>query len=389
MKIDWNKKYNTIAVYVFLVIAAVILFYLGLSRISDLFDKIEVVISILQPFIIGFAIAYILNFMLKFYEDRVLKDDYLKKIKIKKKRTLGLIMTYFTAMLFIYLFSHFVMPQLIDSISRLANNVPKYGPNIINTADEVMRKFKISQEQMDAISETLKNVSSHVSKIVIDFIPTIGTYAAKFASRLWNIVLGFIISIYMLADKEKFAAIFKKVVFSIFNKNYSNKILMLASKSNDTFGKFFIGKIIDSAIIGVLTFVVLSVARMPYTLLLSVIIGLTNIIPFFGPFIGAIPSFIIILCVDPIKALWFIAIIFVIQQIDGNLIGPKILGDSIGISAFWILFAILVAGKFMGIVGMIRGVPVFAVIYTIIKENVENRLDKKGLKTDTRDYYDK
>ncbi|MSR89975.1 AI-2E family transporter [Inconstantimicrobium porci] len=389
MKIDWNKKYNTIAVYVFLVIAAVILFYLGLSRISDLFDKIEVVISILQPFIIGFAIAYILNFILKLYEDRVLKDDYLKKIKIKKKRTLGLIMTYFTAMLFIYLFSHFVMPQLIDSISRLANNVPKYGPNIINTADEVMRKFKISQEQMDTISETLKNVSSHVSKIVIDFIPTIGTYAAKFASRLWNIVLGFIISIYMLADKEKFAAIFKKVVFSIFNKNYSNKILMLASKSNDTFGKFFVGKIIDSAIIGVLTFVVLSIARMPYTLLLSVIIGLTNIIPFFGPFIGAIPSFIIILCVDPIKALWFIAIIFVIQQIDGNLIGPKILGDSIGISAFWILFAILVAGKFMGIVGMIIGVPVFAVIYTIIKENVENRLDKKGLKTDTRDYYDK
>lgn len=389
MKIDWNKKYNTIAVYVFLVIAAVILFYLGLSRISALFDKIEVVLSILQPFIIGFAIAYILNFLLKFYEDRVLKDDYLKKIKIKKKRTLGLIMTYFTAMLFIYLFSHFVMPQLIDSISRLANNVPKYGPNIINTADEVMRKFKISQEQMDAISETLKNVSSQVSKIVIDFIPTIGTYAAKFASRLWNIVLGFIISIYMLADKEKFAAISKKVVFSVFNKNYSNKILMLASKSNDTFGKFFIGKIIDSAIIGVLTFVVLSVARMPYTLLLSVIIGLTNIIPFFGPFIGAIPSFIIILCVDPIKALWFIVIIFVIQQIDGNLIGPKILGDSIGISAFWILFAILVAGKFMGIVGMIIGVPVFAVIYTIIKENVENRLDKKGLKTDTRDYYDK
>ena len=389
MKIDWNKKYNTIAVYVFLVIAAVILFYLGLSRISALFDKIEVVLSILQPFIIGFAIAYILNFLLKFYEDRVLKDDYLKKIKIKKKRTLGLIMTYFTAMLFIYLFSHFVMPQLIDSISRLANNVPKYGPNIINTADEVFRKFKISLEQMDAISETLKNVSSQVSKIVIDFIPTIGTYAAKFASRLWNIVLGFIISIYMLADKEKFAAISKKVVFSVFNKNYSNKILMLASKSNDTFGKFFIGKIIDSAIIGVLTFVVLSVARMPYTLLLSVIIGLTNIIPFFGPFIGAIPSFIIILCVDPIKALWFIAIIFVIQQIDGNLIGPKILGDSIGISAFWILFAILVAGKFMGIVGMIIGVPVFAVIYTIIKENVENRLDKKGLKTDTRDYYDK
>lgn len=389
MKIDWNKKYNTIAVYVFLVIAAVILFYLGLSRISSLFDKIGVAISILQPFIMGFAIAYILNFVLKFYENRVLKDDYLIKVKIKRKRTVGLIMTYFTAILFIYLFSHFVMPQLIDSIAGLANNVPKYGPNIINTADDVMRRFKLDQEQMDTITKALNNIASQVSKAVIDFIPTIGTYAAKFASRLWNIVLGFIISIYMLADKEKFAAMSKKVVFSIFNKNYSYKILRLASKSNDTFGKFFIGKIIDSAIIGVLTFIVLSIARMPYTLLISVIIGLTNIIPFFGPFIGAIPSFIIILCVSPTKALWFLVIIFVIQQIDGNLIGPKILGDSIGISAFWILFAILVAGKFMGIVGMIIGVPVFAVIYTIIKENVENRLDKKGLKTDTRDYYDK
>ena len=154
-----------------------------------------------------------------------------------------------------------------------------------------------------------------------------------------------------------------------------------------TFGKFLVGKLLDSCIIGVLTFFILTVCKMPYTILISVIVGITNIIPFFGPFIGAIPSFIIILFVSPVKALWFLLIILIVQQIDGNIIGPKILGDSIGISAFWILFAILVAGKFLGIVGMIVGVPLFAVIYSLLKEVVEGRLKKKGLKTDTKDYY--
>lgn len=387
MKIDWNKKYNTIAVYAFLVIAASMIFYLGISRISAVVDKIGVALSILQPFIIGFAIAYILNFLLKFYEKKVLTDKIMKKIKIKKKRMVSLILTYFTAILFLYLFSRFVVPQLIDSIVGLTNNVPKYISNIIETADNVMIKFKINQEQMDAITKALNNVATYVSKVAIELLPTIGTFAAKIASRLWNIALGFIISIYMLADKEKFCAISKKITCSIFNEKYANRILNLSTKSNKVFGNFFIGKIIDSAIIGVLTFIVLAIVKMPYTILISVIIGLTNIIPFFGPFIGAIPSFIIILCVSPTKALWFLVIIFIIQQLDGNVIGPKILGDSIGISAFWILFAILVSGKFLGLVGMIIGVPVFVVVYNIIKECVEDRLNKKGLKTDTKDYF--
>ena len=160
-------------------------------------------------------------------------------------------------------------------------------------------------------------------------------------------------------------------------------------RSNYTFGKFLSGKILDSLIIGIMTFIILYVCKMPYALLVSVIVGITNIIPFFGPFIGAVPSFIIILFVDPVKALWFLLIVFVIQQIDGNIIGPKILGDSIGISAFWILFAILVAGKFLGIVGMVIGVPLFAVVYSIIKEIVEERLRKKGLKVQTEDYIKK
>lgn len=153
-----------------------------------------------------------------------------------------------------------------------------------------------------------------------------------------------------------------------------------------TFSKFIGGKILDSVIIGILTFIILTIFKMPYVLLISVIIGVTNIIPFFGPFIGGIPSAIIILFASPIQALWFIIIIIVIQQIDGNIIGPKILGDSIGISAFWILFSLLVAAKFMGVVGMIIGVPLFAIIYSIIKEVVEDKLRKKGLPVETEEY---
>ena len=197
-----------------------------------------------------------------------------------------------------------------------------------------------------------------------------------------------IISIYLLIDKEKFFALGKKVTASLFNEKHTRVILDLAKRTNLTFGRFIGGKIVDSAIIGVLTFIILTIFKMPYVLLISVIIGITNVIPFFGPFIGAIPSAIIILFVSPIQAIWFLVIVLVIQQVDGNIIGPKILGDSIGISAFWILFSILVAGKLFGLVGMIIGVPMFALIYSIIKDVIEARLKYKGLPIETKNYMD-
>ena len=223
-------------------------------------------------------------------------------------------------------------------------------------------------------------------QVLTNLIPIIGNIFMTFASSVWNIILGIIISIYLLIDKEKFFALGKKVTKALFNEKNSTIILDLADRTNQTFGRFLGGKIIDSAIIGVLSFIILGIFKMPYVLLISVIIGITNIIPFFGPFIGAIPSAIIIMFVSPIQALWFLLIILIIQQIDGNIIGPKILGDSIGISAFWILFAILVAGKLFGLVGMIIGVPMFALIYYIIKDIIEARLTQKGLPKETDNY---
>lgn len=386
MKINWNTKYNTISVYTFIVVCAIIAFYLSISQMSALMNKISHIIVIFKPFIMGFAIAYILDFVLRFYENVVFEIKFFKKFNIKSKRWLGLLFTYVTAFLFIALFIHFVLPQLIDSIVGLVNDIPLYIQDTTKFINGLIDKLDLGEQYQGVINENFNNLIDYIIKVATNLLPMLGGLLTALLSSIWNIVLGLIISIYLLIEKERFFALSKKITYAILPKRAAIKTIELTHRSNDTFGKFLSGKILDSFIIGILTFVVLTIFNMPYTLLISVIVGITNIIPFFGPFIGAIPSVIIILFVSPIKAFWFLVIILIIQQIDGNIIGPKILGDSIGISAFWILFSILVAGKFLGLVGMIIGVPLFAIVYSIIKEIIEDKLDKKGLKTETEDY---
>lgn len=389
MKIEWNNKYTTIATYVFIVACAVILFYLSLSQLGIVLSKISGAIGILQPFIMGFSIAYILNFVLKFFENKVVNDSVCEKLGLKSKarRLLSLLITYVITALVIYLFIIVVLPQLMESIVGLVNDIPMYINETTRFINDTLNNLNIGKENMDLINENFNKFIEYVIKFASNLLPILGTAITSIAASIWNIVLGIIISIYLLIDKEKFCALTKKIVYAVLPGYAAEKTIEITHRSNMTFGKFLMGKIVDSFIIGILTFLILTICKMPYTILISVIVGITNIIPFFGPFIGAIPSFIIILFLSPIKAVWFLVIILVIQQIDGNVIGPKILGDSIGISAFWILFAILVAGKFLGLVGMIIGVPLFAVVYSLLKEIVEARLKKKGLKIDTKDYY--
>ena len=203
-----------------------------------------------------------------------------------------------------------------------------------------------------------------------------------------NLVIGFIVAAYVLAEKEHFFGQGRKIVFALFSEKAGKSIIEKSRKCNEIFGGFVIGKIIDSLIIGVLTFILLSIFNMPYTMLVSIIVCVTNVIPFFGPFIGAIPSFFLILLIDPIKALWFLLIIFLIQQLDGNIIGPKILGNSTGLSAFWVMFAILIAGGLFGFAGMLFGVPVFAIIYYLLSEWIRGKLKKKNLPLETENYMD-
>lgn len=386
MKVEWNKKYTTIAIYAFLVISSSIIVYLMASQAEDLKIKFSGMIATMQPFIIGSAIAYIINFILNFYEKVVFELKYLNKVNRKYRRGIGLLLSYLTAIIVISLFMQFVLPQLVDSIVGLANNIPQYVNDASHVITEISEKFNLESKYMNMIVEKWNELLNYIITLLTNLIPVIGNFIMTIGSSILNIIIGIIVSIYILIDKEKFIALSRKVTFSIFSAERSKRIVELAQRSNETFGKFLSGKILDSLIIGILTFIILTIFKMPYILLISVVIGITNIIPFFGPFFGAIPSAIIILCVSPIKALWFIGIILVIQQIDGNIIGPKILGDSIGISAFWILFSLLIFAKFLGLIGMIIGVPIFAIIYSIIKENVERRLKAKGLPVETEKY---
>lgn len=386
MKIDWNKRYTTIAAYSFLVICCSIIFFSIISEMSAFTDNLGWIVSTLQPFIIGFVIAYLLNFILVFFEEKVLIFDSIKNIKKKNKRGLSILLTYITTFLIIYLFMKFVFPQVVDSVVGLVNDVPTYVTNLTNLLEDMTAKLNTDSKYVVLAMEKWNEFINYIISVITNLLPILGDTIKSIASSVWNIVLGLVISIYLLMDKENFCALSKKMTFALLSKKHAEKVVELNQRSNDTFGKFISGKIIDSVIIGILTFVILTIFKIPYTLLISVIIGITNIIPFFGPFFGAIPSFIIIMFVSPIKALWFLLIIFVIQQLDGNIIGPKILGDSIGISAFWILFSLLVAGKLLGLVGMIIGVPLFAIIYSILKEVIEDKLSKKGLPKDTHDY---
>ena len=385
MKIDWNRKYTTVAVYSFIVIACSIVFYLISSQVKLFSNKISDFIAILYPFIIGFAIAYLLNFILKFIENRIISEK-MKGKSPSKVRAISMLLTYLVAGTLCYLFIHFVWPELLESIIGLFNDIPNYVNNATIMINKLIEEFNLTPASMEILESKWKELTDFIMNFMTDVIPVIGNTIMVVISSLWNIVLGVIVSIYLLKDKEKFFAISKKITYAVFNREHSYKILELTHRANKIFGKFLGGKILDSFIIAIITFVVLTIFKMPYTLLVTVIVGVTNVIPFFGPFFGAIPSVILVRFVSPIKAFWLLIIILIIQQLDGNVIGPKILGDSIGVSAFWILFALLIAGKFLGLVGMLLGVPLFAFIYSIIKDITEERLDKKGLPVNTDDY---
>lgn len=389
MKADWNKKYTTIAIYGFLLALSIILVYFFISQVNIFTDKLDYILIVMQPFIIGFVIAYIINFLLDFYEKKFFEISYIKKLNIKSTKGISIFLSYLTALLILSMIIKFLFPQLMGSIMGLVNDIPRYISIANEFASELINNLDLSQENSSLIMENFNKSVDYIIRFVTNLIPALGLFIGNLISGIWNLVLGIIVSIYLLIDKEKLLALGKKIAYALLSERHANFLVELVHKSNYTFGRFIIGKIIDSAIIGVLTFVILTVFKMPYTILISFIVGITNIIPFFGPFIGAVPSFVIILFISPVKALWFLVIIFVIQQLDGNFIGPKILGDTIGISAFWVLFSILVAGKILGILGMIIGVPLFAIIYSIIKDIIEAKLRTKGLKTETKDYISK
>ena len=260
----------------------------------------------------------------------------------------------------------------------MITNIPVYIENIYEYLKTILKSNSSLYSVIDSLNA---NVTEYVKNIVVPSMDTIMAGVASgitgFIKGVMNVAIGLIVSIYILYDKEMFIRGSVKVLKAVFSPKAYDVIMEALNYTNKVFGGFLSAKIIDSLIIGVLTFIVISIFRVPYALLIAVIVGVTNVIPYFGPFIGAIPCAALLLMIDPSKCLTFIILIFLIQQFDGNVLGPKLIGNKTGIKSFWVLFSILLFGGLFGIVGMIFGVPVFAVIYSIIVSSIDKKLDKK------------
>lgn len=380
----------------FIVLVSVILLYFLLLRIKSIASAIGTLIDILKPITYGLAIAYLLNPIMKFVESYMMKflEKYIPDLKKKEKtsRIVGIFVA--LALLFAVIVALFNMmiPELVQSIKSMIVTLPSQLNRAVDQISEMFKSdtmlgvalTKILEEGTQYLSNWMRTDLMDQLNVLMSNV-TVGVF--NVFQELFNMLIGICVSVYLLYSKETFSKQCKKIVYAVWKPKKANMLLHMTSKSNGFFGGFIIGKIVDSAIIGVLCFIGLSIIDMPYTLLVSVVVGVTNVIPFFGPYIGAIPSAILILLSDPKMGLYFIIFIIVLQQLDGNVIGPTILGDSTGLSAFWVMFAILVGGGMFGVLGMILGVPTFAMIYYIVKIMIEQRLEDKELPIET-DCYD-
>jgi len=382
-----NKKKLAVAVSIYCALIIIIITIGQYSKISALIGS---VLSVMSPLIIGFALAFILNPILNLYEKKVFKF-----IKNKRAlRMLGILCTYVTLCLFSITLALLVIPQVMNSITELTDKFDTYKANTLalldNVLDMLMEKHIIPENiNSDTVIEFIGKQFSTGDSILKTVISFLADNIHIFLIIPKNILVGIFISFYALAAKERIAAQFSKAGRAIIKEDTFNRIKHRILFTNSTFGGYFTGVLMDAILVGIISFVILALFKVPYASLVAVLVAVTNVIPVFGPFLGAIPSALIIFISEPKKVIVFIIAILIIQQIDGNIIAPKILGNSTGMSSLAVIVAITVMGSSLGFVGMLVGVPVFAVIIALIKELTDERLVQKGLSPETADYYPK
>ncbi len=392
---DWDiRPYLSIGLVVFIVFCCCIIVVCVLFRFSAIKGAIGGFMNIAQPILYGLAIGYLMNPIMMFIERGILKIVEKKGTKNKYRhliRTLSSILAVIVFILVIAALLSMVIPQVVSNISHLVDTLPAQ----VNSFIVHMSEWRFGNNEITAYIETyLTSIVDWLEDWLRNSIlPQAKDYAASITNgvinmlnALKNIIIGLVVSIYVMCEKERFEGQSKKIIFSVLPSRAANQVIQIFHTTNNIFGGFIKGKLLDSLIIGIICYIVLSIIQMPYTLLVSVIVGFTNIIPFFGPFIGAIPSTFLILLSDPLYALYFVIFVVVLQQVDGNIIGPKILGDSTGLSSFWVMFAILVGSGLFGVFGMLFGCPVFAVIYYMIQKLVTFLLRKKSMPLETEVY---
>lgn len=397
MKLKLNDKYTTISIYSVIVFVVCLLLVFILFRASAIIPYISKIMSICSPIFIGIVIAYVLNPIADFFENLLRKITKKSSGYSKIFRALSVFITFAIVIFLVSSLIASIVPELLNSIKNLLINIPDYFNLVLKTlgklADRYPEIVDFSEEKIiklrDDIFSQISNFETITSSMFSKkgIVSSITGGALNVLNVLKNVLIGLIIAVYLLFSKENFLGQIKKLIFAMFNHKHASAFLKLSEEANTIFSKFIIGKAIDSIIIGIITFIVLSIMGMPYVLILSFLIGITNMIPVFGPFIGAIPSCALILLSDgPQKAISFVVFIVILQQFDGNVLGPKILGNQLGVSAFWIMCSVIIGGGLFGIVGMILAVPLFVFIHSCVARAVNNKLLSKDLPIDVQDY---
>lgn len=371
---DKFKEYWGIVTYI--VILAYVIF-----NFKNIVSGGANIIGIISPFIIGIAIAFILNLVMVIFEKKILYFlDYEKYKKYSKfTRPLAVTLTFLSVFLVIVALIRFIIPQLIDSVSTLTNTIPSYIKSFESLVNKYVSDTEILYTIWDNFLSAWKEVLQFTGQIVVSSLSGVVDITVGFTSGVFNFIISIIFSIYMLLNKEKLQIGMKKVLYALSAKKFADKVMYLAKISNETFSNYIGGQFIEAIIIGVLCFIGMIIFKMPYPLLISVLIAVTALVPIFGAFIGTIPAAFIILIIDPMQAIWFIVFIIVLQQIEGNLIYPKVVGESIGLPPIWVILAMTIGGNTFGIIGILLGIPIFSVIYKVFKEFIEKRLNNKNI----------
>lgn len=394
---NWkDNQYFHLGMMILSIVVISILLLAVVLNLSAFVKGVKTVLHVFSPVISGVVFAYLLNPLMNFLDRRL--HPFLVKRKLKEpkaeklSRAVSLLFALFVALLLIYAFFHMLLPQLVESITGIISNLSTYysdaeawvlsflddNPELRSQVDVLLSKFYefltnwINNDLLANINQVFAGLTSSVMSVV---------------NMVLDLIIGFVAAIYMLWSRDLFLAQIKKLIVALFKERTADHLFDLGRRVNQVFSGFIIGKLVDSLIIGFLCYFGMLVLRLPFPALVATIIGVTNIIPFFGPFIGAVPSAVLILLVDPMKCLYFILFVLVLQQVDGNIIGPRILGNTIGISGFWVLVSITVAGGLFGFAGMVLGVPVFAVLYMLVSDLVDSRLRRKNRTGKTGDYY--
>lgn len=399
MKRLLENKHARLMFMIFIVGALLIIFNQIVGNYESFSEGVGTIKTIISPFIYGFVMAYLLS---PIYNATVrglykLLGKYFKN----KQRLFSFCKLVASVVAVVCLIGAvagliaLIVPQVIESLTGILKSLPQRLTQLSALFNDITSKMDNKRLAMK-MSEIYAQAQTNLIELAqTKLLPGMGTLVGQVSTQviltlktMMNVMIGVMACVYMLNSKERFQGQFKKVILATLPKEKAEAVFDFAKFTNRTFGGFINGKIIDSIIIGIICFILMEIFGFPYPILISAIIGITNVIPFFGPFIGAIPAAIIILLVSPIHALYFLILIFILQQVDGNIIGPAILGNTTGIASFWVLFSIVIGGGLFGFIGMVLGVPVFAIIYYYFSRSINKRLEAKGLEFRTDSYED-